>query len=114
MRLEEASHALCELRAAQHERRVVIADNLEKLRGPARASMQLLTMQERYHLVVATVVNECRYPHLRHELRGWVPKARQQAHGQKPVQSAGEIGHRGKRRDEDQRAGSRVLRQVCR
>src|ERR1700686_3401569 len=42
MCLEEAPHSLRELRAAQHERRVVIAENLEKLRGPARASMKFL------------------------------------------------------------------------
>src|ERR1700722_228849 len=101
MRLEETSHALCELRPAQHERRVVIAENLEKLRGPARASTKLLAMQERYRLVVATMDHECWYVHTRHVLGGWVLNARQQAHGQIPVEVAGEISHRGKRRDED-------------
>ena len=81
MRLEEASHALCELRPAQHERGVVIAENLEKLRGPARASTKLLAMQERYRLVIATVDYECWYVYTRYVLRGWVLKARQQAQG---------------------------------
>src|ERR1700688_2552144 len=101
MRLEEASHALWELRPAQHERLVVIAKNLEKLRGPARASTKLLAMQERYRLVVATVDYECGYVHTRHILRGWVLNARQQAHGQIPVEVAGEIRHRGKSRDDE-------------
>src|ERR1700676_196056 len=114
MRLEEAPHALCELRSAQHERRVVIAKNLKKLRGPARASTKLLAMQERYHLVVATVDHECRYVHTRHVRRGWILKAHQQAHGQIPVKGTGEIRHRRKRRDENQRRRSHVLREVCR
>src|ERR1700722_19971435 len=101
MRFEEASNALYELRPAQHERRVVIADNLEKLRGPARAPTKLLAMHERYRLVVATVDHECGYVHTGHVLRGWVLNARQAAHGQIPVEGVGEIGHRGKRRDED-------------
>src|SRR5580704_674295 len=113
MRLEEAPHAFCELRFAQHERRVVIAENLEKLRRPARASTKLLAMKERYHLVVATVDHECWYVHTRHVRRGGVLKARQEAHGQIPVEGAGQIRHRGKRRDEDQCPGSHVLREVC-
>src|ERR1700675_3806996 len=101
MRLEEAPHALCELRPAQRERRIVVAENLEKLRRPARASTKLLAMQERYRLVIATVDHERWYLHTRHVLRGWIPKACQQAHGKIPVEGAGEIRHRGKRRDED-------------
>src|ERR1700680_1388662 len=114
MRLEEAPHALCELRSAQHERRVVIAKNLKKLRGAARASTKLLAMQERYHLVVATMDHECWYVHTRHVRRGWILKAHQQAHGQIPVVSTGEINQRRKGRDENQRPGSHVLREVCR
>src|SRR5579862_4828441 len=106
MRLEEAPHALCQLGPAQHERRVVVAENLEKLRGPACTFTKLLAMQERYRLVVATVDHECWYVHTRHVRRGWVPKACQQAHGQIPVECAGKIKHRGKRRDEDQRPGN--------
>ena len=34
MRLEEASHALCELRPAQHERRIVIAKISRNCAGP--------------------------------------------------------------------------------
>src|ERR1700693_444193 len=114
MRLEETSHALYELRPTQHERRIVIAENLEELRGPARTFTKLLAMQERYHLVVATVDHECWYVHTRHVRRGWVPKARQQAHGQIPVERAGEIRHGGKRRDEDPRPGSHVFPEMCR
>src|ERR1700675_223133 len=113
MRLEEAPHALCELRPAQRERRIVIAENLEKLRGPARASLKLLAMQERNRLVVATVDHECGYVYTSHVRRGWVLKARQQTHGQIPVEVAGKIRRRGKRRDENQRPGSHVLREVC-
>jgi len=81
-----------QLRAAQHERRVVIADNPRSCATRSRVYAALHHGRNGIHLVVA-LGHECRTRTCATN-SALGPKARQQAHGQKnPLQSAGEIGH---------------------